>query len=76
MNWVKRASVASQTMDVLTLVEQLDWLGERDRIAAQIAPYTTMDTNKWYTNDDVAMHQSSMRHFVSERRARLLPMLR
>ena len=28
-----------------------------------------------YTNDDVARHQSSMRHFVSERRARLVPML-
>jgi spore coat protein CotH len=66
----------SQTMEVLTLVEQLDWLGETDRIVAQIAPFTVMDTNKWYTNDDVARHQRSMRHFVSERRARLLPMLR
>jgi len=63
-------------MDVLALLERLDWSGERARVAAQIAPYTVMDTNKWYTDADVAKHRRAMTSFVRQRRADLTPMLR
>jgi hypothetical protein len=57
--------------DILALTDRLNWLGEHDRVAAQIAAYTRQDTRKWYTDGDVAMYQQDMRYFMSERRDRI-----
>jgi len=55
--------------DVLALVEGLGWAAEHDRVAAQIAPYVAQDARKWYTTEQVAMYQSDMAYFISDRRA-------
>jgi len=54
--------------DILALTDRLDWLAEHDRVAAQIAPFVAMDSRKWYTNDQVAMYQTDMWYFMSDRR--------
>jgi len=54
--------------DVLALVDRLNWLAEHDRVAAQIAPYTQMDTRKWYTDAQVTSYQQDMWYFMSDRR--------
>ena len=58
--------------DVLAMAERLGWAAEQRRVAAQIAPYVMQDTRKWYTNDQVAMYQSDMAFFISDRRSRLM----
>jgi hypothetical protein len=58
--------------DVLALADRLGWAAERDRVAAQIAPYVMQDARKWYTNDQVAMFQRDMGFFISDRRSRLM----
>ena len=54
--------------DILGLVDRLDWRAEHDRVAAQIAPYTQMDTRKSYTDAAVTMYQQDMWWFMSDRR--------
>ena len=54
------------------MAERLGWAAEQRRVAAQIAPYVMQDTRKWYTTDQVAMYQSDMGFFISDRRSRLM----
>jgi hypothetical protein len=54
--------------DILGLVDRLNWLAEHDRVAAQIAPYTQMDTRKSYTDAAVTMYQQDMWWFMHDRR--------
>lgn len=65
----------NQTWELLGRLEQMGWVAEHDRIAAQIAPHTGADTRKSYTDADVALFQSAMRFFVGERRLWLTDML-
>jgi len=58
--------------DVLAVAERLGWAAERDRVAAQIAPYVMQDTRKWYPTEQVAMYQEAMGFFIAERRSRLM----
>lgn len=57
--------------DILALADSLDWKAEHDRVAAQIAPYVAQDGRKWYTNDQVAMYQTDMWYFMSDRRQQI-----
>jgi hypothetical protein len=54
--------------DIMALVEQLDWVAEHGRVAAQIAPFVAQDTRKWYTTGQATMYQEDMWFFISERR--------
>lgn len=69
------AAYVNETWATLARLEQLGWVAEHDRIAAQIATYTPADTRKSYTDADVALFQSAMRFFVKERRLWLSEML-
>jgi hypothetical protein len=59
----------AQAWDIIAKLEQVDWLSEFDRVAAQTAPYTMMDTRKPYSDADVAMYRQQMRYFISGREA-------
>jgi hypothetical protein len=59
---------AAQVHEILDKADQLDWAGENDRIAAQIATMTTQDTRKPFSDADVAMYQQQLRYFLTGRR--------
>jgi spore coat protein CotH len=69
------ADYAHQTWDILAMVEQMDWIAEHDRVAAQIAPFTVMDRRKAYSDDDVVRFQNAMAEFMANRRSWLQSML-
>jgi hypothetical protein len=64
-----------QTYQILTTTEQIGLAAERLRVMGQIAPYTTMDTRKPYTNEQVTQAQGALRWFIAERRDHLNTML-
>jgi hypothetical protein len=57
------------TWRVLDQTDAIDLVGERDRVAAQIAPWVAADTRKPYTDEQVAAAQSAVHWFIKERRA-------
>jgi hypothetical protein len=60
--------VRTQVWATLSQVEQLDWVAESDRVAAQIAPYIATDSRKPYSDTDVTMYQQQMKYFMAGRR--------
>jgi hypothetical protein len=64
-----------QTWELQALLEQMDMLGERERVIAQIAPYVELDTRKPYTTGQVAASQQDLYWFFRERRRELERML-
>ena len=64
-----------QAWEILALTETLDLVGERARVAAQIAPYVAADLRKPYTTADVADAQAAQGWFILERRMWLAQML-
>ena len=58
---------SSQLNEILATAQKLDWAGEAQRVAAQIAPYVSMDTKKPYADDDVASSQQAVGSFMTER---------
>lgn len=61
--------------DILDLVENLDWEGERSRVQDQIASFVQADTRKQQTADDITTYQNSMRYFINNRRRLLSTMI-
>lgn len=61
----------AEAMAVQGMTESMGLAAERTRVAAQIAPFTVMDTRKPWTNEQVTAAQDSMRWFISGRRDRL-----
>jgi hypothetical protein len=61
----------AETMAIQSMTETMGLAAERTRVAAQIAPFTVMDTRKPWTNEQVTTAQDSMRWFISGRRDRL-----
>jgi hypothetical protein len=59
----------NQAWEILGKLEGLNWAGEADRVAAQIATYVAMDPRKPYSTSDVAAYQQQMRYFITGRRA-------
>ncbi|HVV50608.1 MAG TPA: CotH kinase family protein [Polyangia bacterium] len=58
---------ANQLNEILTKAQQLDWVSEAQKDAAQIANLVTMDTKKPYTNDQVTTAQQQVGYFMSGR---------
>ena len=58
---------AAQLNELVGTATQLDWSGEMQRVAAQIAPYVSMDSKKPYSNGDVAMYQQQVGYFMTGR---------
>ena len=58
---------AAQLNEIVGTATQLNWSGEMQRVAAQIAPYVAMDGKKPYSNDDVAMYQQQVGYFMTGR---------
>jgi hypothetical protein len=65
------ADYKEETMAVQSLTENMGLAAERQRVIAQIAPFTVADTRKPYTDDQVAQSQGALRWFISDRRAHL-----
>jgi hypothetical protein len=61
----------TQMWEILGTLEQVDWVAEHDRVAAQTAPYISMDTRKPYSDADVASYRDQMRYFMTGRRQTL-----
>ena len=61
--------------DVLAKVEALGWVGERDRIAAQLAPLIAADTKRHHLDAEVAHYQMDMWYFLHDRRAWITMMI-
>jgi len=61
--------------DILSITESMNLVAERDRVAAQIAPFVVMDTRKPYSNDMVTSWQGAIRYFLLHRRDQLSQML-
>ena len=57
-----------QLNEILGKATQLNWSGEMQRVATQIAAYVSMDTKKPYSNDDVTMYQQQVGYFMTGRR--------
>jgi hypothetical protein len=62
---------ADRCWSVLARLEAAGWEAERDRIQMQIAPHTTKDRRKVYSDLQVAQQQENMKYFLEERRATL-----
>ena len=58
---------ATQLNEIVGTATQLDWSGEMQRVAMQIAAYVPMDTKKPYSNDDVTMYQQQVGYFMTGR---------
>ncbi|HUQ01065.1 MAG TPA: CotH kinase family protein [Kofleriaceae bacterium] len=65
----------AETMAIQGMTETMGLAAERTRVAAQIAPFTVMDTRKPWTNEQVTAAQDAMRWFISGRRNHLNTML-
>ncbi len=59
---------ANQVWEILDKLDSLNWVGEADRVAMEIAPLVQMDTRKEVTNDQVSMFQQQMRYYMVGRR--------
>jgi hypothetical protein len=64
-----RQDLSSQLNEILATAQRLDWAGEAQRVATQIAPYVSMDTKKPYTDDEVASSQQAVVSFMTGRPA-------
>jgi hypothetical protein len=60
-------SVVNQVWSILGQTDQIGLAAEADRVAAQIAPYVSMDQKKPYGDADVAMYQQQMKYFITGR---------
>ena len=58
---------ANQLNEILAKAQQLDWVGESQRVAGQIASFVPMDTKKPYSNDQVTTAQQSVGFFMTDR---------
>ena len=58
---------AAQLNELVGTATQLNWSGEMQRVATQIAPYVAMDPKKPYSNDDVTMYQQQVGYFMTGR---------
>ncbi len=66
-----RQGFANRCWDILDKVEAMNWVGEHDKIAQQIAPHTRADRRKPYTDEQVSLLQADMRFFLQARRQTL-----
>jgi spore coat protein CotH len=57
--------------EVQGMTEDMDLIGMRNHVMAQIAPYTAMDTRKPYTDQQVTGFQGALYWFITERRSKL-----
>jgi hypothetical protein len=58
---------ANQLNEILGKAAQLDWVGESQRVAGQIASMVPMDTKKPYSNDQVTTAQQAVGFFMTDR---------
>ena len=58
---------ATQLNEIVGTATQLNWSGEMQRVATQIASYVAMDPKKPYSNDDVTMYQQQVGYFMTGR---------
>ena len=58
---------SAQLNEIVGTATQLNWSGEMQRVAMQIASYVAMDSKKPYSNDDVAMYQQQVGYFMTGR---------
>lgn len=58
---------SAQLNEIVGTAAQLNWSGEMQRVATQIAAYVAMDAKKPYSNDDVAMYQQQVGYFMTGR---------
>ena len=58
---------STQLNEIVGTATQLNWSGEMQRVATQIASYVAMDGKKPYSNDDVAMYQQQVGYFMTGR---------
>ncbi len=58
----------NQVWEILDKMDAVNWVGQNDQIATEIAPLVPMDTRKPYTNADVQTAQQQMRYFITGRR--------
>jgi hypothetical protein len=58
---------ATQLNELVGTATQLNWSGEMQRVATQIASYVAMDPKKPYSNDDVTMYQQQVGYFMTGR---------
>ncbi len=66
-----RESFVDRVWEFMDKLEAMNWQGERERIAAQIAPLVRLDRRKGYTDTQVFAQQENMKYFIRERRSRL-----
>jgi hypothetical protein len=57
----------NQLNEILAKAQQLDWVGEAQRVAGQIASMVQMDTKKPYSNDQVTTAQQAVGFFMTDR---------
>jgi len=62
---------AEHVWEIMTLLEEEDWLAYYDGVIEQIEPHVLADTHKSYSNNTVAQYQASMRDFMEERAQKL-----
>jgi hypothetical protein len=66
-----RQGFATRVWAIMDKMDQLNWEGERAKIAQEIAPYVSMDRRKVYTDQQVLAEQENLRYFLLERRMTL-----
>ncbi|HLK89233.1 MAG TPA: CotH kinase family protein [Polyangia bacterium] len=59
--------LSSQLMELQGKAQQVGWDAEAQRVAAQVAPYVSMDSKKPYSDADVAMYQQQVVYFMTSR---------
>jgi hypothetical protein len=59
--------LSAQLNEIVGTATALNWSGEMQRVATQIAPYVAMDSKKPYTSDDVTMYQQQVGYFMTGR---------
>ncbi len=59
--------LGGQLTELQTKAQQVGWDAEAQRVAAQIAPFVSMDTKKPYSDADVAMYQQQVVYFMTSR---------
>ena len=64
-----------EVWNVLAMTETMNLDAERARVAAQIAPYTSLDARKPFTNEQVTQAQSAQHWFIVGRRQNLSTMI-
>lgn len=70
-----KQELVNEMWELLAMAEDMDWVGELNRVAEQIAPHVTMDTMKEYDDAMVAEFQQQLYWFLSGRRIKFMEML-